>query len=223
VENGRIADREAHRLKSGIRALVDALRPGITLTANQNILFTDLTEDAIPRLEQTLVAHGVQLPDGLSAARRYSMACVALPTCGLAMAESERLMPSVVDRFEAELDRLGLRDEPLTLRMTGCPNGCARPYTADIAFVGKAPDVYHVFVGGGLSGSRLADLYAKSVPTEQLVEVLRPLLSAWAAKRHPGEDLSSFYQRHMPDRPARQILTGKEDPTATLVQLELNK
>ena len=105
----------------------------------------------------------------LSAARRFSMACPALPTCGLAVAESERAIPALLDQFEAELDALGLRDAPLTIRMTGCPNGCARPYTADLAFVGRSLGLYNVYVGGGLAGDRLVDLYRADVPTEELL------------------------------------------------------
>jgi sulfite reductase beta subunit-like hemoprotein len=191
----------------------------MVLTPNQNVLLTDLAPDAVATIESVLTAHGVALPAKLSAARRYSMACPALPTCGLAMAESERLMPDVVDLFETELASLGLRDEPITLRMTGCPNGCARPYTADIAFVGKAPDVYNIYVGGGLGGDRMADLFAKDVRTEDMVATLHPLLSAWATQRRPNESLSNFYQHRMGDRPARQTITGKESPTRELVQL----
>jgi len=219
IENGRIVDRGDFRLKSALRAIVDAHRPGLVLTPNQNVLLTGLSESAIAEVERTLLAHGVPLPAELSAARRFSMACPALPTCGLAMAESERLMPTVVDRFEAELAALGLRNAPITLRMTGCPNGCARPYTADIAFVGRAPDVYNVHVGGGLSGDRLADLYARDVATDDLVTTLRPLLTAWATQRRAGESLSDFYQRHVPRPAPRHLLTGKEDPTMHLVQL----
>jgi sulfite reductase beta subunit-like hemoprotein len=135
------------------------------------------------------------------------------------MAESERLMPTVVNRFEEELTRLGLRDEPLTLRMTGCPNGCARPYTADIAFVGKRPDVYQVYVGGGMQGDRVADLYAADVGTDDLVPTLRPLLESWRHHRRPGESLSDHYQRLFQRTQPRQIITGREEPTMPLIQL----
>ena len=105
------------------------------------------------------------------------MACPALPTCGLAVAESERVIPSILDRFETELRSLGLGDVPLTIRMTGCPNGCARPYTADLAFVGRSLDLYNVYVGGSLAGDRLVDLYRADVPTGELLEVVSPLLA----------------------------------------------
>lgn len=214
IENGRIADRDAERMRSALRAIVQSYRPGLRLTASQNILLTDLNEQAIAGVEKTLREHGVRLVEELSAARRYSMACPALPTCGLALSESERLMPTVVDRFEAELASLGLRDEPLTLRMTGCPNGCARPYTADISFVGHRPDVYHVFVGGGMPGDRVADLFAEDVATGDLVSTLRPLLTRWSKERRPSESLSDFYQRLAGVTSRRQFITGSETPTA---------
>lgn len=221
IENGRIGDRNGEHLRTALREIVTTWRPGVVLTPNQNLLLTDLALEAVPQIESALHAHGAPLPSTLSAARRYALACVALPTCGLAMAEAERLMPSVVERFEKELENLGLRDVPLTLRMTGCPNGCARPYTADIAFVGRAPDVYNIHVGGGLGGDRIADLYAANVRTEDLVSTLRPLLAAYAAGRQNGESLGDFYQRHLPPREARITVTGKETPTRDLVQLEL--
>ena len=128
-------------------------------------------------------------------------------------------MPNVVDMFEDELTSLGLRDEPLTMRMTGCPNGCARPYTADIAFVGRKPDVYNIYVGGGLAGDRLADPFANDVATADLVRTLHPLLASWAEERTPGESLSDFYQRKYGCMGTRQSITGRETPRTYLVQV----
>jgi sulfite reductase beta subunit-like hemoprotein len=220
IQNGRIIDRDGElRVKSALREVVAAHRPPLRLTPGQNVLLTDLTDAAIDDIERRLADHGVAPPGDLSAARRYSMACPALPTCGLALAESERLLPSVVDEFEKELESLGLRDAPITLRMTGCPNGCARPYTADIAFVGRRPDVYHVFVGGGLAGDRVADLYAADVPTGDILSTLRPLLMAWAKQRAPDEALGDFYQRFAGGRPPRQQITGSETPTMGTISL----
>ena len=221
VENGRIADKNGRRLRTALRNIVAEHKPGLVLTPQQNLLLTGLDESAIDPIEQTLVEHGVTPATELSAARRYSMACPALPTCSLAIAEAERLMPSVVDRFEEELTSLGLRDEPLTMRMTGCPNGCARPYTADIAFVGRKPDVYHIYVGGGLSGDRLADPYALDVATDDLVDTLHPLLATWAAEREPGESLSDFYQRVYGCIKPRRSITGRETPRGYLVQVSV--
>ncbi len=223
IENGRIIDRDDCRMKSALRTIMREHQPRIRLTPHQNMLLLDLSDEQITSIEATVRDHGVRLVQELSAARRYSMACPALPTCGLSMAESERIMPSVVDGFETELERLGLRDAPITLRMTGCPNGCSRPYTADIAFVGRRPDVYHVYVGGGLPGTRMADLYAADVATGELVHVLRPLLEAWAARRGSGESLGDFYQRVLARSTVRRTITGKEEATEALVQLGIER
>jgi sulfite reductase (ferredoxin) len=221
IQSGRIVDTGAHRLKTALHEIVSRLRPGVSLTAQQNLLFTDLDADGLETVERILQAHGVSLPTQLSAARRYSMACPALPTCGLAVAESERAIPGVLDQFEAELDGLGLRDAPLTIRMTGCPNGCARPYTADLAFVGRSLGLYHVYVGGGLAGDRLADLYRADVPLDELLATVRPLLQRWAAERSGNEGLGDFYQRLMGLRAVRTVVTGRELPTIDLVPLEV--
>ncbi|MDQ3136073.1 MAG: NADPH-dependent assimilatory sulfite reductase hemoprotein subunit [Gemmatimonadota bacterium] len=221
IQSGRIVDVESHRLKTALHEIVTRLRPDIRLTAQQNLLFTDLDPDGIETVERILRSHGVTLPTQLSAARRFSMACPALPTCGLAVAESERAIPGILDLFEAELEGLGLRDAPLTIRMTGCPNGCARPYTADLAFVGRSLGLYNVYVGGGLAGDRLVDLYRADVPVEELLGTMRPLLQRWAAERAGGEGLGDFYQRLMGLRARRTAVTGRELPTIDLVPLEV--
>jgi sulfite reductase beta subunit-like hemoprotein len=219
VQSGRITDTGPHRLKRALHQIITRFRPGVRLTGQQNVLLTDLDDAAVRAVEVILREHGVTPPQELSAARRFSMACPALPTCGLAVAESERAMPDVLDRFEAELTALGLRDEPLTIRMTGCPNGCARPYTADIAFVGRSLGLYNVYVGGGLAGDRVVDLFRADVRAEELLDAVRPLLVRWAAERRPGEGLSDFYQRLTGRTGRRTSITGREEPTADLVAL----
>ncbi len=221
IQSGRIVDTPGHALRTALREIVTRLRPGIRLTGQQNLLLTDLDADGIETVERILGAHGVTLPTNLSAVRRFSMACPALPTCGLAVAESERAIPGLLDGLEAELEALGLRDAPLTVRMTGCPNGCARPYTADLAFVGRSLGLYHVYVGGGLAGDRLVDLYRADVPTEGIVETVRPLLARWAAERTDDEGLGDFYQRLMGLRARRTTVTGRELPTIDLIPLEV--
>ena len=151
------------------------------------------------------------------------MACPALPTCGLAVAESERAIPAVLDRFEMEIETLGLREVPLTIRMTGCPNGCARPYTADLAFVGRSSELYNVYIGGSLAGDRLVDLYRPDVPVGELLSVLRPVLARWAAERLDGEGLGDFYQRIIAHSVPRRAVTGRESPTYELVQLQVGR
>jgi sulfite reductase beta subunit-like hemoprotein len=219
VQSGRITDGGGQRLKAALHEIVTRLRPGVRLTGQQNVLLTDLDDAGVRAVEVLLREHGVTPAQELSAARRFSMACPALPTCGLAVAESERAMPEVLDRFEAELTALGLRDEPLTIRMTGCPNGCARPYTADIAFVGRSLGLYNVYVGGGLGGDRVVDLFRADVRSEDLLEAVRPLLARWAAERGAGEGLSDFYQRLVGRTERRTSITGREEPSADLVAL----
>jgi len=208
VENGRVIDQGEHRLKSAIRAVLEETGCDVTLTPTQSLLFINLEPASLPRLEAVLAAHRVRTVHQISSLRRYAMACTALPTCGLALAESERALPGFLDELEPVFEAYGLETEPITVRMTGCPNGCARPYTADLAFVGRKPDTYDVFVGGSLRGHRMADLYAENVARGELVESLRPLLRAWSAQRVGDEPLGDFYQRLVGHTTPPQILTG---------------
>jgi sulfite reductase (ferredoxin) len=219
IQSGRIRG----NLKAALHEIVTHCRPGVRLTGQQNLLLTDLNVDGVQTVERVLREHGIPLPHELSAARRFSMACPALPTCGLAVAESERAIPAILDQFEAELESLGLREAPLTIRMTGCPNGCARPYTADLAFVGRSSDLYNVYIGGSLAGDRLVDLYRPDVPIGELLTVVRPLLSRWASERLNGEGLGDFYQRIIGRFAPRTAVTGKESPTCELVQLQVGR
>lgn len=221
IQNGRIVDTPDCELKKALHTIVAAIRPGVRATSQQNLLLTDLDEADVDTVERTLADHGVTLPSELTAARRYSMACPALPTCGLALSESERLMPTVIDQLEQELIARGLRDEPISIRMTGCPNGCARPYTADISFVGKGPSNYNVYVGGGLAGDRAVDLYAADVAPDDFVKTLAPLLDRWAAERHAEEGLGDFYQRIFDRDETRVSITGAEEPTEKLFALKI--
>lgn len=216
VENGRVADEGTRRLRTGLVEAVRRFRPGVRLTAMQSVLLTDLDPAELPALAALLAEHGILPVAELSTARRWSMACPALPTCSLALTDAERVLPRVIDELEREFARLGIDDLPLTVRMTGCPNGCARPYNADLAFVGKKPGVYHVYVGGGLGGDRLADLFAAEVPTADFVATLRPLLERYRDERRPGEPLGDFWQR-LADSPPRHLLTGKEDAAGARV------
>jgi sulfite reductase (ferredoxin) len=217
VQSGRIADTADQQLKTALRDVVTRYRPGVRFTPQQNVLLTDLSETAIAEIEAILKSHGVTSATELSQVRRNSLACPALPTCGLAVAESERYFPSVVASLEAELELLGLDHEPITVRMTGCPNGCARPYTADIAFVGRSLERYHIYVGGRLTADRVADLYDADVKSEDLMARLRPLLTRWARERSAEEGLGDFYQRVVGNDTSRRFITGREKPTRELV------
>lgn len=197
VENGRIRDTEATRWRTALRDIVTRVRPevGVRLTPQQNVLITGIDERRRPLVERILADHGVPEAARLTPVRRWAMACPALPTCGLALAESERALPDVLTSLERELERLGIPDAHLTVRMTGCPNGCARPYTADLAFVGRSADRYTVYVGGTMLGTRLGVQYADLVRRADLVAVLLPLLERYRAERLPNENFGDYVHR----------------------------
>ena len=152
----------------------------------------DQDREGITRL---FAEHGVPVENQAGILRRNSMACPSLPTCGLALAESERVMPDLLTRLEQLLVETGLPEEEIIIRMTGCPNGCAHPYTAEIAFVGKAPGKYQIYLGGNASGTRLGRLYKESVKNEDLVNELRPLFTRFARERQGGERFGDFSHR----------------------------
>jgi sulfite reductase (ferredoxin) len=195
VENGRIKDEGTMRLKSGLREICSSMRPPLRLTPHQSIIFCDIEAGDRSQLEEILRRHGVPLTDDFTKVRRWSMACPALPTCGLAVAESERVMPSLIDQLEVELQKLGLENEVFTTRMTGCPNGCARPYNSDIGLVGKTKDKYTIFLGGRLYGDRLNFLYKDLVPTQEVVPTLVPVLRYFKETRQNGESFGDFCWR----------------------------
>lgn len=219
VQSGRIVDRANERIRTAFREIVSTLNPGVRLTPTQSVLFTDLDARGVRAAHEILVAHGVRGVADLSQAVRHSLACPAMPTCGLALAESERALPDVLTVLEQQLSALSLSHVPLTIRMTGCPNGCARPYNADVGLVGRRPGVYHVFVGGGLRGDRLSDLFAADVKVDQIGSTLAPLFERFAKERTEREGLGDFYQRIAGHQTPRRILTGQEKPTAPLLQL----
>ena len=195
VENGRIKDSSTMHMRSGLRQAIEEFRPGIRLTAQQNILLTDITEAQRGPLTALLASHGIPTNPAELGILRLSMACPALPTCGLALAEAERVLPAVVQQIEADLQALGLANESLSIRMTGCPNGCARPYMGDIGIVGRTKDIYNIYLGGDLLNTRLNTLYAPSVRLNELAATVRPLLALWRDERTPGETFGDFCYR----------------------------
>ncbi|HEX4215142.1 MAG TPA: NADPH-dependent assimilatory sulfite reductase hemoprotein subunit [Candidatus Dormibacteraeota bacterium] len=195
VENGRIKDEGEYRLRSAMRQIVTELRPTLWLTAQQNVLFADLEESAKPRLRRILALHGVPLTSSIPLAVRNSMACPAIPTCGLAVAESERVLPQVIRELAAVQEELGLARERISVRMTGCPNGCARPYLGDIGFVGTTLGKYDVYLGGDFEGTRLNIPYSHNVGQEELVPLLRPLLEAFVKERNRKEGFGDWCHR----------------------------
>jgi sulfite reductase (ferredoxin) len=195
VENGRVADFGDRRLKSGLRAVVEAFGPGVRLTPNHDVILTDLQPEQRPLVEALLRTYGVDVGEPLSNIQLFSMACVALPTCGLAVAESERALPAVIDALEQEAARMGLADERISVRMTGCPNGCARPYVADVAFVGRSMDQYLVLVGGQSNGTRLNINYKDLVHLNDLAREVGALFDHFRHDRQGDETFGDFCAR----------------------------
>lgn len=195
VENGRLYDNDQRAWKQALREICEEFQPEIRLTAHQSVLFCNLEPNARPKLEKIIKKRGLPLTEEISNVRRWSIACVALPTCGLAITESERALPEVIDLMEQKLTELGLDKELFTVRMTGCPNGCARPYNADIGLVGKAKGKYTVYVGGTRLGTRLGFIYKDLVPLENITQSLEPLFKAFRDQRIQAESFGDWCAR----------------------------
>jgi sulfite reductase (ferredoxin) len=200
VENGRVKDEGSLRLRSGLRAIVRRFRPELRLTPMQDVLFCGLDGFALAGLAQLLDEHGIPRSEQVSNLQRHSMSCPAIPTCGLAISESERALPGIIDDLEAVLRELGLDNEAIGVRMTGCPNGCARPYQSDIGIVGRSGDKYTLFVGGHVCGHRLNFELRDLTPRAEIVPTLRPVLEHFKEAREPGESFGDYCQRQGPAR-----------------------
>jgi sulfite reductase (NADPH) hemoprotein beta-component len=195
VESGRIRDNGSLRLKSALRRVAEQVGADYRLTPTQNLLVVNVTDAQKAQVSALFAEHGIDVVSQVAAVRRNSMACVALPTCGLALAESERALPSLLDKLEGLLAELRLSEEEIIFRVTGCPNGCARPYMAEIALVGRAPNKYNILLGGDKGSTRLNREYKASVKTEDLVNELRPALTRWRDERQNGESFGDFAHR----------------------------
>ena len=195
VENGRVYDTKEYPLLSGLRAIAKIHTGDFRLTANQNLIIADITPQQKSEITELLEEYGMIDAHERSAMRLHSMACVALPTCGLALAESQRYLPDLITGIEEVLEEAGLRHDAITIRMTGCPNGCARPYISEIGFVGKAPGKYNLYLGGGHAGERLSKLYATSIRGDDAPQILKPILLDYAKKRESGESFGDFVIR----------------------------
>jgi sulfite reductase (ferredoxin) len=161
----------------------------------QDILLCDLPEQARGEIESVLTQHGVRLPGQVSMLKRYAMSCPAVPTCGLAISESERALPGIIDQLEPELIRLGLDKETLNVRMTGCPNGCARPYQSEIGLVGRSGDKYVIYLGGHVLGHRLNYPFLDLVPRGEIVRALVPVLEHFKSERQGDETFGDYCVR----------------------------
>ena len=192
IENGRVINTPALPMMDGLRAIARVHTGTFRITPNQSLTISDVEPAARPAIEKLLSEYGLAGLNKRSGMRLNSMACVALPTCGLAMAESERYLPTLLSKIEPILEANGLTDEPITLRMTGCPNGCARPYIAEIALTGRAPGKYNLYFGGGFHGERLNKMYLENVGEAAILEALSEILGRYARERQPQERFGDF-------------------------------
>ena len=188
VEGGRLRD----KAKQAVRKIAENIDCEFRLTANQNLVIARISEQSKNEIETILTDYEVVDSQSLSALRLNSIACTALPTCSLALAESERYLPSLIDELDEIIDSLGLRDESIAIRSTGCPNGCGRPYLGEIGLVGKAPGKYNLYLGAGLDGMRLNKLYRPAIPHEEIIAELRPVLEDYSKNRVENERFGDF-------------------------------
>ncbi|KAI5121494.1 hypothetical protein M0805_006531 [Coniferiporia weirii] len=194
IENGRVQNEPGREFKKGLREIAKVHKGSFRMTANQHLMLADVPSEDLPRIKTLLSEYKLDNLD-FSGLRLASSACVAFPTCGLAMAESERYLPLLINKVEAICEENGLRNDSIVMRMTGCPNGCARPYVAEVAFVGKAPGTYLMLLGGGYYGQRLNKIYRESVTEPEILAILRPMIKRYALERHDGEHFGDFVIR----------------------------
>ncbi len=194
IQNGRVKDTPEWKMKTGLREIAKVHKGDFRLTNNQNVIIASIDEKDKPQIEKLLKEYKLDSFDQ-SGLRRNSMACVALPTCGLALAESERYLPDLVTELEEEFEKAGLRNDDVVIRMTGCPNGCARPYLAEIGFVGTGPNKYNLYLGAAFNGSRLNKLYRESVDDKEIRTILKPMIHAYAKERNEGESFGDYVIR----------------------------
>ncbi|WP_448572666.1 sulfite reductase, ferredoxin dependent [Trichothermofontia sp.] len=195
INNGRVKDDGTWQLRTALRQIVEQFQLPMRLTPHQNLILTDIEPAIEPKVRDILERYGVQSETMIDPLVRSAMACPSLPTCGLAIAEAERVIPSVVGRVRTLLDRMDLSQEPFVIRMTGCPNGCARPYVAELGLVGSAPDAYQVWLGGAANQTRLAEPYLDRLPIADLEAELTPILTYFKQSRQPGEGFGDFCHR----------------------------
>jgi len=195
ILSGRIKDIPGWPMKAALREIAGIHTGDFRLTPSQNLTISGVTAAQKPVIEAILAKHGLDKENLRGGMRLNALSCVALPTCGLALAESERALPDLLERFEAVLEEAGLRDDAISLRVTGCPNGCARPYLAEIGFVGKAPGKYALYLGAKYNGSRLNRLFAPSVTFDDALALLTPVIKRYALERQPGEEFGDFCHR----------------------------
>lgn len=210
IENGRVKDVPGHALRTALREISETADIEFALTGNQGLIICNASAAVKTKIDKILARHGIKIETS-SGLRRNSMACVALPTCGLALAESERFLPDLITDLEGVLEKSGLRDDDIVIRMTGCPNGCGRPFLAEIGFVGRAPGTYNLYLGAAFDGTRLNKLYAQDVDRARIMELLTPLIARYAKERNKGERFGDFVIRAGVIKPTTAGNTFHED------------
>jgi sulfite reductase (NADPH) hemoprotein beta-component len=195
IQNGRIQDVDGRLYLTGLRKIAKLHKGDFRLTPNQNLIISNVSENDKSRIIGLLRHFRIENNQHASPLRLHSMACVAFPTCGLAMAESERYLPSLIDRIERLVDSRGIGGEAITIRMTGCPNGCARPYIAEIGLVGKGPGKYNLYLGAGFAGDRLNKLYRENIGEDEILASLDPLFEKFGREREENERFGDFLVR----------------------------
>ena len=195
IQNGRVKDDESLQLKTALRELVQTFSLPMLLTPSQDAILYDIDPAQKAQIQAVLTRCGIKGETEIDPLVRYSMACPALPTCGLATAESERAIPSILDRIRALLNKVGLEQEHFIVRMTGCPNGCARPYLAELGFVGNGPDTYQTWLGASPNQTRLAQVYLEKLHINELETAFEPIFVYFKQSRQPGESFGDFCDR----------------------------
>jgi sulfite reductase (NADPH) hemoprotein beta-component len=192
IMSGRVKDSPDYQLKTALREIAKVHKGDFRLSANQNLIIANISPAERPRIEGLLRQYNLETANRATGLRLNAMSCVALPTCGLALAESERYLPDLVKALEVEIEAAGLRDDAISLRITGCPNGCGRPSLGEIGLVGRAPGKYNLYLGAAFNGSRFNVLHKASVPSAEIVPILGPMLRRYATERQPGERFGDF-------------------------------
>jgi sulfite reductase beta subunit-like hemoprotein len=196
VGAGRVRDvADGQRLRSALRLIAQQFDVTFLITAQQDILISGISGEDRDAIQNLLVTHHVRAIEELGLVERSALACPALPTCGQALAEAERRLPNIVEQVQGEMNNSGQGKRRLQLRMTGCPNGCARPAVAEVGIVGRTKTSYDLYLGGGLRGDRLATLYQEKLKLEEIPAVLRPLLDRWKVEGLLDESFGDFFNR----------------------------
>lgn len=206
VEGGRVVDREKKKLKTALREIAKICDGDFILTGNQNVILSGVSASVKKKIDALLKKYNVS-PEEISGLRKNSIACVALPTCPLAFAEAERYLPSLITKIDLILEEFALRKEEIVIRMTGCPNGCGRPYLAEIGLIGKSPGYYNLYLGGSFNGSRLNNLYKETIPEETILSELKKIIEDFSKNRKQNEHFGDFVIRQ---KYVEEILEGKD-------------